>query len=467
MARGPSRVVSAVRRTRWWHRLARLAWPGHPDHWREIPSRLAPAMITTSRLTTAAVISYLLTRVLTNGAEDLTGPLTALLVMQASAFSTLQMGAVRVGAVLCGVVVATLLSNWVGLTWWSLGVAIAASLLLGQVLRLGAQALETPISAMLILAVADPDIAAETRVLNTLIGAGVGMAFNLVYPPAMPTSSAVRSIVQVADATAAPLDEAGRALTAGPVSRQQVGDWMDSVRTAGRHVADATEAVAALRDSRRFNPRALATRDVEPLLASGLGVLDRCLLAVRALLAVVLTEIPPGERRDDPYGEDLRAAFAVVVHDVADCLRAFGRLVEAEARGQEDATERALASHLDVLRETRAILTELMLVDAPDDTSAWLLRGSILAGVEQVLDQLNVEERARVRLQHRGAPTSALPVLVQAALPHPERPYLRGLPPGTSWRRPRTRPATTADADAFVAQGGTSGTPPPPVAGRE
>lgn len=432
-------VVWALRRTA--RRLTRPLGAEQLPVWRELPARSAPALVTVVRLTTAAVVSYLLTLVLTDGAADLTGPLTALLVVQASAFSTLKMAAVRVGAVLCGVVVATLLTTWVGLTWWSLGAAIAASLLLGQVLRLGAQALETPISAMLILAVADPSIAAETRVLNTLIGAGVGLAFNLVYPPAMPTSSAVRSVVRVAEAAAAPLDEAGHTLTAGPVTREHVEDWLDSVRIAGRHVAEATEAVAALRDSRRLNPRALATRDVEPLLASGLAILDRCLLAVRSLLSVVLTELPTGQRRDDPYSEELRAAFAVVVHDVADCLRAFGRLVEAEAQGQEEATERALTAHLEVLRETQAILTELVLVEAPDDTSAWLLRGSVLAGVAQVLDQLDLEERARARKrlqeQEQRKPVSQLPTLVRAALPHPERPSLRGLPPGTTWRRPR------------------------------
>ena len=429
-----SRVVSALRRARRGEPSARTG-----ERVRQLLAGSVPSLVTVGRLTTAAVLSYLLTRVLTGGAEDLTAPLTALLVMQASAYSTLKMGGVRVGAVLCGVVVATLLSTWVGLTWWSLGAAIAASLLLGQVLRLGAQALETPISAMLILAVADPSIAAETRVLNTLIGAGVGMAFNLVYPPAMPTWSAVRAVVQVAEATAAPLDEAGQALTTGPVSREQVETWLDSARTAGRDVAEASEAVTALRDSRRLNPRALATRDVEPLLASGLAILDRCLLALRALLAIVLTELPASQRRDDPYGEDLRAAFAVVLHDVADCLRAFGRLVEAEARGQEAATEQALDAHLEILRETKAILTELMLVAAPDDTSAWLLRGSILAAVEQVLDQLDLDERARARQrwaeQEQGRPVTQLPTLVRAALPHPERPYLRGLPPGTTWRR--------------------------------
>jgi uncharacterized membrane protein YgaE (UPF0421/DUF939 family) len=87
--------------------------------------------VTVTRLTSAAVVAYLFTLVLTEGAIDLTGALTALLVVQATAYSTLKMGAVRVGAVLSGVLVATLLSTWVGLTWWSLGAALAAGLVLG------------------------------------------------------------------------------------------------------------------------------------------------------------------------------------------------------------------------------------------------------------------------------------------------------------------------------------------------
>ena len=76
-------------------------------------------MSTVFRLTAAAVVAYLVTLVLTDGAVDLTGPLTALLVVQASTVSTLKMGVVRVGAVLSGILVATLVSIWIGLTWWS------------------------------------------------------------------------------------------------------------------------------------------------------------------------------------------------------------------------------------------------------------------------------------------------------------------------------------------------------------
>lgn len=60
---------------------------------------------------------------------------------------------------------------------------------------------------------------------------------------------------------------------------------------------------------------------MEPVLASGLRTLEDCLLAIRALFVVLLAEVPTENQPDDPYGEKLRAAFAVVLHDAADCLR--------------------------------------------------------------------------------------------------------------------------------------------------
>jgi hypothetical protein len=431
-------IKSALRYVRW-QRLASLAWPGRPMRWRDVPRRLRPTAVNVVRLTTAAVVSYLLTLALTSGAIDLTGPLTALLVMQASAFSTLKMGAVRVGAVLAGVLIATFVSIWIGLTWWSLGAVVAASLVIGKILRLGEQAMEAPISAMLILGVTSPNVAAEIRVLNTLIGAGVGVAFNLIYPPALPTGRAGRAIIDVAEATAVPLDAASKALAMGPINRDQVRDWLDRVQASNRRLTLAIETVASLKDSRRLNPRALGTTDIEPVLASGLRTLEGCLLAIRALFSVMLAEIPTEDRPDDPYGEELRAAFAVVLHDAADCIRAFGSLVLAEVEEREEEAERHLDESLEILRETQAVLTQLLIVDPQENKSSWLLRGSILAAVQHVLDELNLEDRGRARRQwkdeQRTRPLSQLPPIVQAALPHPDRPSFRGLPAGTTWRR--------------------------------
>jgi hypothetical protein len=441
-------IKSALRYVRWQH-LASLVWPGRPSRWRDVPGRLRPTIVNVIRLTIAAVVSYLLTLATTSGAIDLTGPLTALLVMQASAYSTLKMGAIRVGAVLAGVLVATLVSIWIGLTWWSLGAVIAASLILAKIFRLGEQAMEAPISAMLILGVTNPNVAAEIRVLNTLIGAGVGIAFNLIYPPALPTRRAGRAVISAAEAAAAPLDAASRGLAKGPINREQVQDWLDRVHAGTLRLKSATDTVASLKDSRRLNPRAIGTTDIEPVLASGLRTLESCLLSIRALFTVLLAELPTEDRPDDPYGEELRAAFAVVLHDAADCIRAFGSLVLAEVEEREEDAERSLDESLDILRETQTVLTDLVTVNFQENKSSWLLRGSILAAVEHVVNQLNLEEHVRARqlwkAEQRTRPLAQLPPIVNAALPHPDRPSLRGLPPGTSWRSAFVKQADEQD----------------------
>ena len=390
-------------------------------------------MANIARLTAAAVLTFLLVGVVSPGTSDLTGVLTTILVLQASAYATLKMGVLRVGAVLAGVLIATGLAGTFGLTWWSLGAAIAAALFVGKVLRLGEQAIEAPISAMLILGVVNSGLAGETRVLNTLIGAAVGVAFNLLYPPAMPTRSAAASVVRVATATAAPLHTAADAMTVGPIRGDQVEGWLDEVRAATHQVAQANRTVTQLKDARRLNPRALGTLDVEPVLTSGLETLEHCLLATRSLFGVLRSELPAeAERPTDPYSGDLREAFAVILHNVGDSIVAFGEVVLAESQDRSDRSEQGLADNLDILRETQAMLVELLILDA-SPTSSWLLRGSVLAAVDQVLAQLDAERRRRLhedwREAQRNRPLGHLPPLIDGVLPHPERNSLRGIPP--------------------------------------
>ncbi|WP_324651117.1 FUSC family protein [Georgenia sp. H159] len=372
-----------------------------------LPLPVRPLLVWVARLTIASVVAYLLTVWLVDGPIDLTGALTALLVVQASASASLRMGVVRVGAVLTGVLVAVTLSSSVGLTWWTLGAAVALALLLAAVLRLGDQRLETAISAMLILGTGGQDIAAETRVLTTLIGAGVGMAFNLLLPPPVPFRAAVTDVRNIARSQAACLRAAASSMAERPVTKGAVGAWLDEARAIAEALARTEVAISTVTDLRRFNPRAIGTPEVEPVLRAGLDSLDRSLLAIRALLATMHTEAPEYETPDDGYGEQVRPAFAVLLGHVADCLDAFGALVEAEAESSEAQVERQLAETLDVAGEARAVLTELLLVDPREETDLWLLRGSILSAVDHVLDPLKLEDRARTqeRQQSRKART--------------------------------------------------------------
>lgn len=371
-------------------------------------------LATVLRLSVASVLTYLLVQVVTPGAADLTGPLTALLVVQANLYATLRSGAFRIIAVLIGVFVAIAVASWVGLTWWSLGVVIGAALLIGYSFRLGDHLLETPISAMLILGVTQHGVAAETRVTYTLLGAVVGIGMSLLFPPSVAPASAEAAVREVADATADMVRRAGEEFV-DDLSHVRVSSWLAQATALLPLVGDAEATLRQARQDRRLNPRAIATVDVVPVLSSGLAALDGTILSVRAMLRSLERELPDaralhpsargGESGASPaggYDEELRGAFSVVLTDMATTISAFGVLVVAEAEQRHGEAEAALAQTLDTLRETRAILTELAMVDAADDPSTWLLRGSVLSAIEDVLARLDVEARARTRATLRA-----------------------------------------------------------------
>ena len=123
------------------------------------------ALFRAARLTGAAVAAYLVAEAL--GLDDtppLVAALTALLVVQATASGTLSTGVERVLSVVAGVAIAVAFSALVGLTWWSLAILVAASIVVGQLLRLGPNLIEVPISAMLVLGASGAEsVGAGTR----------------------------------------------------------------------------------------------------------------------------------------------------------------------------------------------------------------------------------------------------------------------------------------------------------------
>lgn len=387
-----SRRRSPVRlRQLWW------IWPSLPATWSEALSRVRPGAVQIARLTAATTIGYLVASALYPGIVDLTAPLTALLVVQASTVGTLKMGLVRIGAVLTGVLVAVALASYLGLSWWSLATAIAASLVLAKVLRLAEQSLEAPISAMLILAVSSPGLAAEVRLVNTLIGTVVGIVFSLVVPVPIPNSRAADAVRRVAHSQAALLDEIALTLGERHLHPEEVQAWLDWTESISEDSAEAAAAVTAAEESRKLNPRALRAAKVHPGLRAALDRLDQSLASERALLEVITDEAPADpDQFDDLSG--LPRVFAVVLDDLANALRAFGDLVRAEfGSSSVDQVDEALANTLEAIQETRAVLTELIIldVDPREQADRWMLRGSVLAAVDQVLRQLELEESSR------------------------------------------------------------------------
>jgi hypothetical protein len=358
------------------------------------------------RLTGAAVASYVVASSFSPHTEPLLAPLTALLVVQVTLYSTLTSGIERVVSVMAGVLLAVLFAGVTGVTWWSLGILIAISIVLGQLLKLGPNVLEVPISAMLVLGVGvgAAGTAAFSRFGETVVGAVVGVVVNLLWPPAVRSIDAGAAVEDFANRLADLLDESAAHLAEGP-TESQARDWLEQARRLSREIARLDTVVESAEESRRLNVRALGTPEVGPVLRDGLEALEHAAVAIRTMFRSVADAVAqlPAEGDAADYAADVRSAFALLLGDLGDAIRSFGRLVRAEVDQDPTIAEVEHATSLEALREARARVAELLLIGPRDDPEFWALNVAVLATVERVLRELDVEEHVRLQERRRRA----------------------------------------------------------------
>ena len=180
--------------------------------------------------------------------------------------------------VVAGVALAMGFVSVVGLTWWSLGILVAASIIVGQLLRLGPNLIEVPISAMLVLGVgytAGAEATGMSRVVETLIGAAVGVLVNVLFPPAVRSRYAGQAVQRLADEIAALLEEATEGLTAatppapGQVRATDSGNFFPTGTGWFTHPLGRPDVRGPRADRRRDRPVAGRRPPAQPARAAG------------------------------------------------------------------------------------------------------------------------------------------------------------------------------------------------------
>lgn len=380
----------------------RKIWPGLPSSRAEFRRALEDAVIDVLRLTVATVLGYLLTVKILPPPVDLTGALTALLIVQASLRGSFRAGMVRVVAVVTGIVTALAVATFVGLHWWSLAMVVFAALMLARVLRLESASLETAISAMLILGSAGVDVAAFTRFATTVIGVVVGIGLPFIWPRNVRTADLTGGLGQIAERLRAVYDDAAKHLTAHPMTKSAAGRWRESTWQISQLTTAVAGTLDEAEDVQRWNTRQLFRADVVPVLRNGLSSLARIMLATAHLFRVIESEAPEEQTPDDGYGDLVRPAVVDVLQKLGRGVQHYADLVVAEASGGTEPAEQALQDSLVEINAAQTHLLGLMKVD-PNQTSLWLLRGSILSAIEQIITELDLDAYLRLRDDWRAS----------------------------------------------------------------
>ncbi|MBE9498685.1 FUSC family protein [Streptomyces sp. GKU 257-1] len=355
-----------------------------------------PVVAQTARSTVAAVMSYAVALQLSSEAAPLTAPLTALLVTQVTLYTTLRTGVRRVNAVVAGVLISSGFSALVGLTWWSLGVVILAALIVGRFVKAGEFVPETAISAMLVLGVTQSQVAAMAwdRILETLIGAIVGLAFNVLFVPPVwvqPAGDAVLDLSGRMNRLLVGLGEDVRGFT--PVS--QAADRLHQARRLDHDIVEVDVELRRAEDSLRLNPRVREGLLSRVVLRTGLDALEICAVVLRTTARTV-TDLAK-KRLDEPlFSEETAEGMRELYVHMAGAVEAFALLITTPVSASAEEAEDRLVRELEASRASRDVIAFQLLDKVREHPPRqWQLHGALLAEADRLLDELDVEKRSQ------------------------------------------------------------------------
>ncbi|KAA9110878.1 FUSC family protein [Microbacterium rhizomatis] len=312
----------------------------------------------------ATIAAWLIAGWLIPGPLPVFAAIAALLVVQPSLNQSLGKALERSVGVIAGVVIATGLALFFGQSTWVVLVAVAVGLVIAWALKMTpGTGNQVAISAILVLALgaATPNYALD-RVVETIIGALIGIVVNVLIVPPVSVAPAHRAVDALGNELAATLDRLADAFER-PQSPEHLTELLVSARLM-RPMRDSAEAaINAGRESLTLNPRAGRHRQE---LAELERSLDR--------FSPVVTQVIGMTRAFcDHYDSSIAAEPAVraigeQLHRAAHDVRLEVGGAPGEAAGTED-LEPALTSPLSVV--------------APS-ADHWILIGSLLEDLHRI-----------------------------------------------------------------------------------
>jgi gas vesicle protein len=255
------------------------------------------------------------------------------------------------------------------------------------------------------------DSAAWQRIAETLVGAAVGVAANLLFPPKVPTEDAGRAIDGLADSLGELLRRAAEQLSS--LAGQHRHDlqsaarsWLGDARQITHDIPQVGAALLQAEQSRRLNVRAAVTADVGPGLRQGMEALEHSAVAIRGMFRAVV-DAAEGDWLDDESAEDVLLGLAHTFGELAAGVDTFGQLVRDESEPHFAMTSvdvDALREALEGMHEARARLEEALVAGLPAPLLE--LHAVLLATVKRLQREMDLDERirrqVRLRRPHRS-----------------------------------------------------------------
>ncbi len=329
-------------------------------------SRRVP-LLQAVKVAVATVLAWIITQSILPGQLPIFAAIAALLVVQPSVNQSVGKAIERSFGVIVGVLIAFGIAVIFGTNSWIVLLAIVVAIIVAWLMRLSpGTSNQVPISAMLVLSIgaATPDYAGA-RILETIIGAIIGVIINLVIVPPLLLTPANEAVRGLSEEVAATLDRLSSALMS-PQTPQQLAELLLTSRLLRPMQAKARTELAAGEESLTFNPRQskhrLAFEADEALFALLSPLVTRVIGMTRAL----------HDRYDEElYMEPTVRLISTELSRASHDLRLF---VDDQPGGTDAGVE-------------EAALTAPLVISTPHPRH-WILIGSLMEDLRRVREEI-------------------------------------------------------------------------------
>lgn len=318
----------------------------------------------------ASGLSWWAAITLVGGSRPYFAALAAILTVQATVAESVSRGSQRVLGVVGGVVLSMLVVHWFGRTSLSVTLLVLIGMASATALGFGPQAVsQVAISALMILSLGGTQTYAAARLVDTAIGAAVGILVSAVVVPPDATPVAARHAAHLGDELASTLER-----LAGTVpDNLSVAHELESARTLTQKFEATRAALREAQEGLQYTPLPGRRRRLGRL-AGGIQGLEHATMQVRGIVRSLsrLQQVqwsPP---------ESLMQAL----NSSAGCVRAYGRVLR-------EPREPDIRSFSQALREARCHQRQCCrLLPQHHDPYALSEFGSILADLSKLSDDL-------------------------------------------------------------------------------
>ncbi|HEY9566149.1 MAG TPA: FUSC family protein [Nocardioides sp.] len=304
-----------------------------------------------------------------DGPAPVFAAIAAMLVVQPSLNQSLTKGVERSVGVIAGVVLASALALAFGSATWVVLIATAAALALAWGLRMTmGSANQVAISALLVLAIGAGTVDyALARILETFIGAIIGIVVHLALVPPVALVPARRALDNFGEEIARSLERLSADLS-HPRSPKQLEALMIDTRRPHRVREETYEALSEAEDSLALNPRGRRHRDEVAGLRQTVDI-----------FALIATQVLGMARAYvDQYDEGVHSELAV--RGIAEELRRAAHDTRRQVR-------LTLAEPSSPYVEEAPALTAPLTLGAPSGMR-WILIGSLMEDLRRIREEL-------------------------------------------------------------------------------